>query len=393
MIVEGLKKFEEYGGVRVYEVVRVLELDSAGTRSARGSSFILDYDSIANIASRTAIVVPIKDDELFAFEGVLSAIPHESPVVVVSASSRKPVDRYRHEVEVAKLLHSRTGRPIAVVHQHDPAWASALEGTPASELLDENGVVRKGKGEGMLLGVIIAAGLGADYVGFVDSDCYVPGAVHEYVWAYYTGFTMASSQNVMVRIRWPYKGKIAGIQQDIYFRKRGRVSAITNEVLNLALSLRRGVETDIIVTANSGEHALSTRLAFSLQWAGGFAIEPYELVYLFENCWLGLDRGRCGLQPPSTEVLQIETRNPHIHAERGDEHIVDMVAKSLGTIYHSELANEKVKKKIMTILGSYGYEEEPPRPRVYPPLNGMDARKAMATFFAESSDAVILEAS
>ena len=391
MIVEGLSKFEEYGGVKIYEVVRVLELDSANTTRARSSSFVLDYDTITDIASRTAIVVPIKDDELFAFEGVLSAIPHESMVIVVSASTRSPVDRYRHEVEVAKLLHSSTGRPIVVVHQHDEAWATALEGTPGSELLDENNRVRRGKGEGMLLGVIIAAGLGAQFIGFVDSDCYVPGAVHEYVWAYYTGFALRNTDNIMVRIKWPYKGKIAGIQQDIYFRRRGRVSARTNEVLNLSLSLLRGVETDIVVTANSGEHALSTKLALSMQWAGGFAIEPYELVYILENCWLGLREGRCPLKPPSVEILQIETRNPHIHAERGDEHIVDMIAKSLGVVYHSSLASEKVKNRVKAILEAYGYQGEPPRPRVYPSLEGADLRKIVATYFSHSNDALLLK--
>lgn len=390
MIVEGLKKFEEYGAVKIYEVIRVLELDSSSTHNIRGV-FELDYNTITELAYKTAIVVPIKDDELFSFEGVLSAIPHESPIIVVSASSREPVDRFRHEVEVARLLHNKTKKSIIVVHQHDPAWAEALQDTRVSEVLGRDGKVRSGKGEGMLLGVLLAAGLGAEYVGFVDSDCYVPGAVHEYVWSYYAGFALASSPYVMVRIKWPYKGKIAGIQQDIYFRKRGRVSMHTNNVLNMVLSLARSVETDIIVTANSGEHALSTKLAMSMGWAGGFAVEPYELVYLLERCWLGLDKGQCPLLPYDAKIIQIETRNPHIHAERGDEHIMDMLSLSLGTVYHSKLADGRIKSAIMDILRSYGVEGEPPAPRLYPSLAGVDAQRVMASFFSTSDEAVILE--
>ncbi len=150
-------------------------------------------------------------------------------------------------------------------------------------LLDEEGLVRKGKGEGMVLGVIAAAALGLDYMGFVDSDNYVPGAVHEYALAYYTAFTLASSgSHVMVRIKWPFKAKLE--TREIYLRKRGRVSQHTNTILNYALSLNKKIETEIVHTANSGEHAMDIKTALSMERAGGFAVESYKLVFLFEKC-------------------------------------------------------------------------------------------------------------
>ncbi len=382
-------KVEDYGAVRIYDVVRVLEVDGTGYRGGPRGVVWLDSQTVEDTAYRTGIVIPVKDEDLLTLENVIAAIPHASTVILASASSRKPVDKYAREVEVAKAIHAATGRRVVVFHQRDPAWGEALRGTPLEPLLDEEGLVRKGKGEGMILGVIAAAALGLDYVGFVDSDNYVPGAVHEYALAYYTAFTLASSNShVMVRIKWPFKAKLE--TREIYLRKRGRVSQHTNTILNYALSLNKKIETEIIHTANSGEHAMDIKTALSMEWAGGFAVESYQLVFLFEKCWLGLQSGVCPLAPPGIRVYQVETRNPHIHAERGDEHIAEMVATSMGTIYYSKLAGPEVRERIRDLLKSYGLSEEPPRPRVYPPPGSADPSKVFSSFVAASKDAVIL---
>jgi mannosyl-3-phosphoglycerate synthase len=292
-------------------------------------------------------------------EGVLTAIPHASLVILISGSSRAPVDIYRHEVDLAKSVHMNTRRPILVVHQRDPVWADVLKGTPLEDMIGDDGLVRKGKGEGMLLATLIAAALGYEYVGFIDSDNYVPGSAHEYAWIYYAGFSLDSNPYTMVRIKWPYKGKLAAA--DMYLRRRGRVSRITNSVLNYALSIHKRIETDIIRTANSGEHALSIRLALKMKWAGGFAIEPFQLVYLLETCFIGLDDGMCELLPEGVSIYQIQSKNPHIHAERSQEHIVEMIVKSLASIYYSRLNNELVEERIRQILDSYEWDKPLPK--------------------------------
>lgn len=382
-------KVEDYGAVRVYDVVRVLEVDATGYKGGSRGVVWLDTQTAEEKAYRTGIVIPVKDEDLLTLENVIAAIPHASTVILASASSRKPVDKYAREVEVAKAIHAATGRRIVVFHQRDPAWGEALRGTPLEALLDDEGLVRRGKGEGMILGVIVAAALGLDYIGFVDSDNYVPGAVHEYALAYYTAFSMVSSgSHVMVRIKWPFKAKLE--TREIYLRKRGRVSQHTNSMLNYALSLARKIETEIIHTANSGEHAMDLETALRMEWAGGFAVESYQLVHLFERCWLGLQGGECSLTPPGIKIYQVETRNPHIHAERGDEHIAEMIATSLGTIYYSRLATPKVRERIRELLGGYGLSGEPPRPRVYPPPGSADPSKVFSSFVASSKDAVVL---
>lgn len=375
-------RFEAYGAVKIFELARVLELDSLGVTTKLSGTYTVSYEVLEEYAASTAIVVPVKDEDIMALEGVLRAIPHASPIILVSASRSFPVDAYSREVELARTIHSVTGREILVIHQRDPAWAEVLAGTPLEAML-EDGMVRRGKGEGMVLGVIAAAGIGARYVGFIDSDNYVPGAANEYSKIYYLGFSLSGSPYTMVRIVWHYKGKLAS--SDMYLRKRGRVSVHTNNVLNYALSRLRKVETDIIRTANSGEHAMSIELALRLRWAGGFAVEPYELVQLLEDCFLGVDEGRCGFLPDGVNIFQIEARNPHIHAERGNEHIAGMLAESLGTVYHSRLAaDETVKERIHRLLHDYKYEGEPPRPRVYS-LEGVDPSKLFSALLAEST--------
>lgn len=386
MMLEAPQRFESYGAVTIYDLVKVLELDASNRRSFHGIVTI-DDDVFNDIAAKTAIIVPIKDEELFTLEGVISAIPHSSLVIVVSASSREPVDRYRHELDLAKVIHQTTRRGILVLHQKDRAWVDALADTPL-ELMLEGESVRSGKGEGMLLGTIAAAALGYRYIGFIDSDNYVPGAVHEYARIYYAGFHLLETEYAMVRIKWPFKGKLAS--SDMYLRRRGRVSRITNRILNTALSRIRKVETDIIKTGNSGEHALSVKLALSMKWASGYAVEPYQLVYLLEECFIKAGKGECPSLPHQVKILQAEARNPHIHAEKGDEHINSMIAKSLGTIYYSSLADDRVKAEIIETLEQYSTGLKPVPPRIYDP-RGVDPVKVFSSFIASSEESVLYE--
>lgn len=379
-------KFEVFGSVRFYDVCEVVSLSSMGVRGSSGV-FGLDRDSLVDMASKTAIVVPVKNEDLWVFEGVVRAVPLASPLIVVSASSREPVDVYSHEVEVVKLISRLSGRRAIIVHQRDKAWVDVLAKAGLGDLLD-GGNVRYGKGEGMILGVLIASWLGARYVGFIDSDNYVPGAVVEYAMAYYTGLAMLNSRYSMVRISWPYKGKLP--TDDMIFRRKGRVSIHTNSILNAALSSIRRVETDIVKTANSGEHAMSLDLALKIPWAGGFAVETEELVAVLEQCYVDVEfKGEpCPMAPEGVRILQVETRNPHIHAEKGSEHLARMAAESLGVIYHSSLASNDLKVRIRaTLIENYHYEEEPPQPRIYT-LNHVDPGKIVSEYLSLSEMAM-----
>jgi mannosyl-3-phosphoglycerate synthase len=244
-------------------------------------------------------------------------------------------------------------------------------------LLDDSGLIRNGKSEGMLLGLMLARLAGKQFVGFVDVDNYIPGAVMEYVREFATGFALSKSHYAMVRTLWHSKPKV--VESKLYFAKYGRTSVVTNEYLNRLIGYPTGFETEVIKTGNAGEHALSMKLALLLDYAAGYAVETYHFVNLLEKFG--------GLRPSpypevmkeGVEIFQIESRNPHLHdTSKGDEHIHDMILASLGVIYDSFVCPETLKKEILTELRRrklVGARNAPQSVGVYPSLDRIDPDK------------------
>jgi hypothetical protein len=120
-----------------------------------------------------------------------------------------------------------------------------------------------------------------EYVGFIDSDNYFPGAVNEYVKIFATGFAMSTTPYCNVRILWRSKPKV--VDNKIRFPRWGRISQTSNKYLNALISYITGNDTDIIVTGNAGEHALSMSLAENLHYSSGYSVEPYEFINILEK--------------------------------------------------------------------------------------------------------------
>jgi mannosyl-3-phosphoglycerate synthase len=81
------------------------------------------------------------------------------------------------------------------------------------------------------------------------------------------------------------------------------------------------------------------------------------------------------------ELFQIETRNPHLHEEKGEEHLKDMLLPGLGTIYHSSLCEDVTKAKIIDELRRYNAiepNEKPPLPQLCQPPKIINKRKFKA---------------
>jgi mannosyl-3-phosphoglycerate synthase len=298
------------------------------------------------VNKRMAIVVPVKDEKSRLLEGVLSGIPHDCSVIIISNSTRSPVDRFETEKQIIKEFNHFVQDDILLIHQQDPGLSAAFRDTGFSSILDESGAVRNGKAEGMFTGILLAKMIGKEFVGFIDSDNYVPGAVHEYVEIYGAGFLMSESPYSMVRVSWVNKPKVA--EDKLQFPKWGRVSEVSNQWLNRVVESHTGFGTDVIKTGNSGEHAMSIKLAELLYYATGFAVEPFEIVNILEQF------GGISLpvhpEPMSrgVDVFQIETRNPHLHEEKGDEHIQEMLQASIGAIYSSPICPKAVREAILS---------------------------------------------
>jgi len=164
----------------------------------------------------------------------------------------------------------------------------------------------------------------------------------------------------------------------MYFRKWGRVSEITNRHLNALISAKTGFETEVVKTGNAGEHAMSMSLAQVLPYASGYAVEPQELVSIFENFSGILPTRERKIMEEGIDIFQIETRNPHLHEEKGAEHIQEMLLLALGSIYGSPLADNEAKQSILAELihqGALKEGEEPPPIHVNPALRNVETSK------------------
>jgi mannosyl-3-phosphoglycerate synthase len=239
-------------------------------------------------------------------------------------------------------------------------------------------MVRAGKAEGMLIGMLLAKMAGKEYVGFIDADNYVPGAVNEYVKIFASGIAMSQTPYVMVRISWIYKPKIS--ETGLYFSKWGRVSEVTNQHLNSLVSYYTGFETEVMRTGNSGEHCISLKLAELLTYSSGYAIEPYEIVNVLEEFGGIIPTVNQDAMDKGIEIMQVETRNPHFHEDKGDDHLKEMVVGSLGSIYHSKICPPKVREKILEALRSKNMleesqQQEPPAPHKIDPFKDIDVRQ------------------
>ena len=372
MLIEMPRHTEIFGSVKIHEMQRILKIDSGGFENPRAKD--IPFDAIKDVLRRSAIIVPVKDEKIHLLEGVLRAIPFDCTIIVVSNSSRETPDTYKMERDMMTNLHELAQQEMLIIHQKDPDLGFAFYEAGYDCLLDRDTVVRDGKAEGMIIGMLLAKSLGKDFIGFVDADNYIPGSAREYVLDYAAGFCMSESPYSMVRLHWRYKPKV--VEDKLYFQKWGRVSETTNKYLNLVLSTRAGFETRVVITGNAGEHALTTKLADILSYSTGYSIEPYHFVCLFDGFGLGAeniadtDAANAGI-----EIFQIETLNPHVHEEKGEEHVNNMLFGSLQTIYNCKLCNDYVRSKVLEEMGDLLKWDAPKENVIMPPIGGIDVQK------------------
>jgi mannosyl-3-phosphoglycerate synthase len=381
---------ERFGAVRIHELQRVIELDSGSDRVGHCgddtlASQIVSSTAIRGIERELAVVIPCMNETRRVIEGVLSGIPHDCLIVLVSNSARAPVDRYEIERQTVEHYCRIAQRPALTVHQRDPGLAVAIRAAGLPELIDENGLIHNGKGEAMLIGMALAALSGRGYVGYVDADNYVPGSVNEYCKAFAAGLHLSDSPYAMVRISWHSKPKLKDGR--LFFSRRGRTSEVTNHFLNRLIAEYSGFGTDVIATGNAGEHAISLELGMRLRLAGGFAVEPFEYVDLFEQFGGVLESPHPAVMTDCVSVRQIETRNPHFHDDKGEGHVQDMRLQALNVLYHSPVCLPQVRDAIadfMTAQGGLAPGLEPARERIYPPLSTLALDRLLDGMIAEA---------
>lgn len=375
---------ERFGANRFYNVQKIYELDGGFALDDEFSSPFhvirqIPYDQLNQVERDMAIVIPVKNERLRLLEGVLCGIPHACLPIVVSNSQRDPVDRFRMECDMVDSFCHHAKKKYVIAHQRSPEVARLFAAGNRPELLDEQGLVRAGKAEGMLAGIVLAKLAGKRYVGFVDADNYFPGSIFEYVRLFSAGLSQSKSPYAMVRIQWHSKPKIVG--PGLFFAKWGRVSRITNQFLNKLLGYYTGFETEALSTGNAGEHALSMPLALELEYSSGFSIETYHFVHLLEKFGGVLPDTHPEVMKAGVDVYQMESRNPHLHdATKGEGHLGEMLEGSLSVLYHSPICPDGLKKDILRELRQrkiISRDALPALPRRYPVLSGMNFKAAV----------------
>lgn len=370
---------EVFGALRINEVQRVYELDSGESINNENEQIDgvanISKNSMSNIEKNMAVVVLTKNEKLKILDGVISGIPHDCLVIIVSNSDRRPINRYKNEASMVTQFNKFVRRNIMMVHQMDPGLALSFEEVGYSDILKGKSI-RSGKGEGALIGLALAKATKKSYVGFVDSDNFIPGAIHEYIKNFNSGFSLANSPYSMVRISWLYKPTVN--ETGFYFSRWGRVNEYANKYLNRIISMHTGFGTEIIKTGNSGEYAISMKLAENLTFASGSSLEPYLLLNLLEEYGPTKPIDNKDIRQKGVQVYQIETRNPHVHVDKGDEHLTNMLLSSIGIIYHSKTCNDSLRNIMMdelTALGLIKKGEKPPKIPTLGPIKKIDFNK------------------
>ncbi len=123
---------------------------------------------------------------------------------------------------------------------------------------------------------------------------------------------------------------------------------------------------------------MALKLARILPYASGYAVEPQELISILEMFGGMVPAARSRVSKLGVEIFQIETKNPHLHEEKGKRHLKGMLSSGLGALYYSPLCIAETKKVILDELRqqeAIGEGEEPLPPRIYPPLKKINLEK------------------
>jgi mannosyl-3-phosphoglycerate synthase len=344
---------ERIGAVSIHELQKIYELDSGemprtSAHNHEQSTRAYSYQELSSIFRELAIVIPLKNEKISLLEGVLSGIPNECLIIIVSNSERAPVDRFSMEVEMIRQYSQFADKKIMVIHQKDNELAKIFKKVKYTSILDSKSHIRNGKAEGMVIGILLAKMQKKKYIGFIDSDNYFPGAVNEYVKIFAVGFRMATTPYSNVRVSWRSKPKI--VNNKLQFPKWGRISEYSNKYLNALISNITGYESEIISTGNAGEHALSMTLAENLNYSSGYSVEPYEFINILEKFGGLLPTDSSNIIEKGIEIFQIESRNPHFHEEKGADHLTGMMQASLLAINNSKICNIELTKEIKNHL-------------------------------------------
>ncbi len=299
-------------------------------------SHILEKGKLHDVAyflSHTAFVVSHKTESLETLLGVLWYLPGDSPVIVVTNCPGEQLASIKSGIQDNLVGHKN----IFLVHQKDEHVARVLELSGVTHILGYDGKVLDGKGEGMYIGTLFATFLGyPEWIVFYDADNIVPCALLEYTLAMGRLFLAArpsysSFESSMpaflhnVRVCWSSKPSLTGgkLEQNVLGRCTRVISPIFHDVLEHWL----GVRNYLVSSSNAGEQGMTMTTARALRFSSGFSVETFQLLDFLLKAATLKDL------PGSAIYQQYQSKSPHFHTKKEDEHIRKMIAVSLGSFF------------------------------------------------------------
>ena len=298
-------------------------------------SHILEADTLERMdyfLSHTAFIISHKSESLETLQGVLWYLPTSSPIIIVSNCPPENLETLQHSLKE----HMTSHRKLYLVHQKDPLVAHLLRECGVAQILDDDGRVRDGKGEGMYIGTLCAALLGYPrWVIFYDADNIVPCSLLEYTLAMGRLFLSACPHDLLwegtagnilhnVRICWASKPEVKN--GTLEFKLLGRCTSVISPLFSSLLDEWFGIRDYPIISSNAGEQGMTIKTAKTLRFSSHYSIETFQFLDFLTHASPRSHSRKAILQ-------QYQSKSPHFHTKGDDEHIRRMIAQSLGSFF------------------------------------------------------------
>ncbi|HLW03300.1 MAG TPA: mannosyl-3-phosphoglycerate synthase [Ktedonobacterales bacterium] len=341
---------------------------------------IEEFVGLNYFLSHTAFVVCHKSEQIETLLGVLWYLPVNSPILVVTNCPEEAFAEIKQNLAEHLVRHTR----IYLMHQKDASLAQFFYDRGVHHLLDSEGRVADGKGEGMYLGALGAVLLGyPQWVLFFDADNFAPSALLEYTIALgrlflsapvtssslggsdapgLDGGSQSGSDQGLHNVRICWASKPNPEQPNWSERVLGRCSSVVSPVLNVLLEDHFGLRDASLAVSNAGEQGMTIHTAQALQFSSGFSVETFQLLDFLSKAADHHTRGAL--------LQQYQAKSPHFHEKKGDEHIKQMIAESLGSFFLFEsFLSRTMRRHIWQLYQDLDLELT--YPRVYPALKDL----------------------
>ena len=165
-----------------------------------------------------------------------------------------------------------------------------------------------------------------------------------------------------VRICWSSKPELKNGHLDA--RIMGRCTRVVSPLFNELLEGWFGIRSNEISSSNAGEQGMTVKTALSLRFSSGFSIETFQLLDLLFHAYKLNGSAR------SITLQQYQSKSPHFHDKKGDDHIKKMIEYSLGSFFHfRESLPGNVKRKLRRVYAELGLNFV--APLLYPSLQDL----------------------